>query len=292
MRQETGARRPQQTQNECASQQHNPTVPKRRSIPQRVISGTSLAAVVATGATAGCVYLGSGLVDPTSAALIAAGAVVTAPLGARCASRLDCGALRRALGWWLVAVAPLVPAKALLFARAEEGGASGGGNGGGAVDHHQQQQQQLQTQQDEQQHHHQQPLMRPLRAADAVVAATGCLAGFASGLLGIGGGTVVTPALAVLTGLPQASVLGTSLAAMVAPSLAGLAQHARLGNVDWRMGAALAAGTAAGSFAGSHAALAAPPGALEAVFAAGMLFLGRKTLQAAAKAAALKAKGG
>jgi len=85
-------------------------------------------------------------------------------------------------------------------------------------------------------------------------------------------------------------VLGTSLAAMIPPSLVGLVQHNRMGNVDWRMAAMLAAGTSCGSFVGSKAALAAPPGVLEGVFALGMVFLGRKTLAAASKAAAHAAK--
>ena len=58
----------------------------------------------------------------------------------------------------------------------------------------------------------------------------------------------------------QTAVLGSSLLAMVPPSCVGLAQHARLGNVDWRMAAALAAGTAVGSFAGSKVAVNAPTG--------------------------------
>lgn len=58
----------------------------------------------------------------------------------------------------------------------------------------------------------------------------------------------------------QAAVLGSSLLAMVAPSCVGLAQHARLGNVDWRLAAGLAAGTALGSFAGSKVAVNAPTG--------------------------------
>lgn len=49
---------------------------------------------------------------------------------------------------------------------------------------------------------------------------------------------------------------------MVPPSCVGLAQHARLGNVDWRMAAGLAAGTAVGSFAGSKVAVDAPAGQL------------------------------
>jgi uncharacterized membrane protein YfcA len=70
---------------------------------------------------------------------------------------------------------------------------------------------------------------------------------------------------------------------MVLPSLIGLAQHQRMGNVDWRMAAALAVGTSVGSYIGSNFAVQAPAGVLEGLFAAGMLLLGRRTLVAAAK---------
>lgn len=135
---------------------------------------------------------------------------------------------------------------------------------------------------------------RDLQSTDLILAATGIVAGFASGLLGIGGGTIVTPLLALCTGLPQMTVVGTSLAGMVAPSGMALAQHARLGNVDWRMAAALAAGSYIGSLSGSQLVLQAPPFLLEMCFATGMAFLGHKTLAvaratAAATAAAKKA---
>lgn len=71
---------------------------------------------------------------------------------------------------------------------------------------------------------------------------------------------------------------------MILPSLIGLAQHQRLGNVDWRMAGALALGTSVGSYVGSNFAVQAPGGVLEALFAAGMLLLGRRTLVAASKA--------
>lgn len=51
--------------------------------------------------------------------------------------------------------------------------------------------------------------------------------------------------------------------------------------MDWRMAAALAAGTAVGGAGGSNLAVQAPPGVLEAAFCLGMLFLGRKTLATA-----------
>ena len=44
-----------------------------------------------------------------------------------------------------------------------------------------------------------------------LLALTGTVAGLASGLLGIGGGTIVTPALALFLPLSQATVVGTSL---------------------------------------------------------------------------------
>lgn len=53
----------------------------------------------------------------------------------------------------------------------------------------------------------------------------------------------------------------------------------RLGNVDWRLAAGLAAGSVLGGAAGSQAAVHMPPGALEAAFTAAMLVLARMTLR-------------
>lgn len=91
----------------------------------------------------------------------------------------------------------------------------------------------------------------------------------------------MTPMMALTMPFQQATVLGTSLLSMIFPATAALAQHQRLGNVDWRMAGALALGTALGSAGGSNLAVHAPQGWLEAAFCAGMLFLGRKTLQSA-----------
>jgi uncharacterized membrane protein YfcA len=49
-----------------------------------------LAAVAATGATAGAVYWSSDCVDTNSAAILAATAILTAPLGAKMTHRVDC----------------------------------------------------------------------------------------------------------------------------------------------------------------------------------------------------------
>ncbi|KAG2482413.1 hypothetical protein HYH03_018648 [Edaphochlamys debaryana] len=281
-----------------------------KAIPQRVISGTSLAAVATTGAAAGSVYYASGAVDPTSAAIIAASALATTPLGARATKAFDCASLRRLMAYWLFLVAPLVPLKSYLFkhhagpapgpagaqAQAQAGpqGAAGsaaaGGSAGGTAEAAAGAKAvpggEAAAEGAKEGQGGGRPVLkwRELRPTDGVLVVTGAVAGFASGLLGIGGGTIVTPLLTLATGLPQLSVLGTSLTAMVVPSLVGLAQHARLGNVDWRMAAGLAAGTFVGSSAGGRVALSLPDWALEWVFVCGMLFLGRKTLAGAGPA--------
>ena len=200
-----------------------------------------------------------------AAAVLGAAAMVTAGAGARFVHKVTPETTRKALGAFLCFVGPLVPAKAWALRREElraeqEGGEPGGavgsaertGKGGGGT---------------------------PSSAADfAVLAATGLAAGFASGAFGVGGGTVVTPLLALTTDMPQVSVVGTSLTAMFVPSLVALASHARLGNVRLGLGLPLAAATLCGAAIGSRLGLAAPPGYLEATFGGGMLYLGFMTL--------------
>ena len=52
--------------------------------------------------------------------------MLTAPFGARLTSKLDCAALRRILGYFLLAAAPMVPLKA------SRDGSKQGGEGAGS----------------------------------------------------------------------------------------------------------------------------------------------------------------
>lgn len=227
------------------------------SLPQRLISGTSLAAVVTTGFVSGLVYQRVGSLDLTSSAVIALSAVVTAPLGSLMAHRLHSAQLKRILGYWLIGVSPLIPIKGILLGRMAR----------------------PEAEEAEDEKRLPSVVFRSLSSNDIGLAVTGTVAGFASGLLGIGGGTIVTPALALFTSIGQSSVVGTSLVAMVLPSLVALGQHARLGNVDWKMAGLLAIGTCAGSFAASSMAVGAPEILLECLFSSGMLFIGLQTLK-------------
>lgn len=61
--------------------------------------------------------------------------------------------------------------------------------------------------------------------------AVGLMAGFLSGLLGIGGGVIIVPALVLLLGFAMRTAIGTSLAIVVPTALAGAILHFREGNL-------------------------------------------------------------
>lgn len=75
--------------------------------------------------------------------------------------------------------------------------------------------------------------------------------GVIGGFFGIGGGWMVTPGLNIL-GFPMAFAIGTDLAHMAGKSLVSTLRHARFGNVDYRLGGLMVAGTIAGFEAGAQ----------------------------------------
>lgn len=82
-------------------------------------------------------------------------------------------------------------------------------------------------------------------------AAIGLLAGLTSGCFGIGGGTIIVPALILLCGVPYHVAVGTSLALIIPISLAGTATSWKLNTVDWRIAAACAITGMLGAVLGS-----------------------------------------
>lgn len=80
---------------------------------------------------------------------------------------------------------------------------------------------------------------------------TGILAGVLSGLIGIGGGVVIVPALVYFAGFHQKMAQGTSLAVLLPPTGAlAFWQYYRTGNVDLRMAVLLVAGLLLGGWVG------------------------------------------
>jgi uncharacterized membrane protein YfcA len=82
-------------------------------------------------------------------------------------------------------------------------------------------------------------------------------AGFASGLLGLGGGIIIVPALTLLIGMPLRRALGTSLVLIAILVVPGTIVHAALGHIDWAIFAVLVAGVLPGARFGATLALGA-----------------------------------
>lgn len=91
-------------------------------------------------------------------------------------------------------------------------------------------------------------------ACTRALALAGCAAGFLSGLLGVGGGFVIVPALRRATNAPMQSVVATSLAVIALVSAAGVASSAIAGAMNWQVGTPFAAGAIMGMLAGRRVA--------------------------------------
>ncbi|AXF85481.1 hypothetical protein DTO96_101212 [Ephemeroptericola cinctiostellae] len=82
------------------------------------------------------------------------------------------------------------------------------------------------------------------------LALTGGVAGFLSGLIGVGGGFIIVPSLKKNTNLDMRAIVATSLAVITLVSISGVVIAAHQGLMDWHTGLPFAAGTVAGTLAG------------------------------------------
>jgi uncharacterized membrane protein YfcA len=83
------------------------------------------------------------------------------------------------------------------------------------------------------------------------VVLVGAIAGFTSGLFGVGGGIVIVPTLVIIAGFEQRLAHGTSLAAIVIIAATGTIGYGTEGEVQWATAAAMVAGGLVGTVAGT-----------------------------------------
>jgi len=100
-----------------------------------------------------------------------------------------------------------------------------------------------------------------------VVIASGAGVGLMTGILGIGGGFLIVPALVMLVGLPMQMAVGTSLIIIAMNSLAGFLGHAGDGTFNMTLTVIFTAAGLAGTFAGSRLNKRLPADKLQKVFA-------------------------
>ncbi|NNF96004.1 MAG: sulfite exporter TauE/SafE family protein, partial [Halobacteria archaeon] len=113
----------------------------------------------------------------------------------------------------------------------------------------------------------------------------GAVAGTLAGLLGIGGGIIIVPVLALVfqqQGVPIDVLMhvsiGTSLATIVVTSLSSIRAHQKRGAIDWSVFRRITPGIIVGGFLGSVLADAIPGAGLRVLFVIFMFLVGTQMM--------------
>lgn len=99
------------------------------------------------------------------------------------------------------------------------------------------------------------------------LAAPGLGVGVLTGLVGVGGGFLIVPALVLIAEIPMEVAIGTSLLIIAINSFAGFAGYLGQAEMQWALMALFTALAVAGSFAGTYLGRFVPSGALQKAFA-------------------------
>ena len=208
-------------------------------VGQHKAHGTSLVALVFTGISGAITYAMKGSIDLTASFLIAVTAIFTARAGAHYAHNLAEGKLKRSFGAFVIVISLLLLMKPFL----PQCG---------------------------------QPAFGWPKIV--VLLATGIATGFLSGMMGVGGGSIMVPAMVLLAGFTQHTAQGSSLLAMVPASGVGAFTHWRLGNVNAKLIPGLVPGIVMGTFLGGSFAHMLPEGTLRLLFVVILTWMGMKYL--------------
>ncbi len=202
---------------------------------QHKAHGTSLVALVFTGISGTLTYAMKGSVDYIGSALLAVTAIFTARAGAKFAHALPEWKLKRSFGGFLILVSVLLLLKPYLSHM------SGPASGSTKI---------------------------------VTLLLTGIFTGFLSGMMGVGGGTLMVPAMVLLAGFNQHTAQGTSLLAMIPAGAVGASTHWRLGNVRADLLAGLIPGILIGTYLGGGLAHILSETTLRIVFAFILIWTG------------------
>lgn len=100
-----------------------------------------------------------------------------------------------------------------------------------------------------------------------LTALCGASVGLLTGILGVGGGFLIVPALVLFVGLPMRKAVGTSLLVIAMNSLAGLLGHLQGVELNWPVIGIFVAAGIVGNFAGVRLTRVIKPGQMRAGFA-------------------------
>lgn len=113
----------------------------------------------------------------------------------------------------------------------------------------------------------------------AIVVAGGIGVGALSGLVGVGGGFLIVPALVLIAGVPIQSAVGTSLAIIALNAFTGFVKYIEVLEsqsleLDWKTLLAIAAVGIVGSYAGNRLGRHLPQSVLRRMFGAFLVLMG------------------
>ncbi|HSL71983.1 MAG TPA: sulfite exporter TauE/SafE family protein, partial [Longimicrobiales bacterium] len=107
-----------------------------------------------------------------------------------------------------------------------------------------------------------------------LIALKGIVVGLLAGVVGVGGGFLIVPALVLLGHVPVKQAIGTSLMVIAMNSAAGFTGYLGQVELPWEFLATFTAVAVAGILTGSFAARRIHPAVLQRAFAVFLLFMG------------------
>jgi uncharacterized membrane protein YfcA len=112
-----------------------------------------------------------------------------------------------------------------------------------------------------------------------IILVIGLCAGVLSGLVGVGGGLIIVPALIFFLGFNQHQAQGTSLGLLLLPvGILAVVNYYNKGNVDVKVAAIMSIAFIAGGWLGSKLALRLPEDTVKKIFAVFLFYSAFKLL--------------
>lgn len=112
-----------------------------------------------------------------------------------------------------------------------------------------------------------------------ILLTVGLAAGFLSGMVGVGGGIIIVPALVYFLGYSQHAAQGTTLFMFLFPiGVLGVLNYYKAGYVDWKAALFICVTFIAGSYFGSKLAVGIDQVTVKRIFGALIVIMGIKML--------------
>ncbi len=112
-----------------------------------------------------------------------------------------------------------------------------------------------------------------------ILLCVGIAAGMLSGLVGVGGGIIIVPALVYFLGFSQQTAQGTSLFLLLLPTgILAVTNYYKAGYVDWKVALIISSTFVLGGYLGSKLAISIDQNLVKKIFAVFVILVGLRML--------------